>query len=52
MVMNFLSTVLIFEINVSNPSKKERKNKIKTLNCDKVNISFYEIKKKNNNKVK
>ena len=27
--MNFLSAVLIFEINVSNPSKKERKKKNK-----------------------
>ena len=31
MVMNFLSAVLIFEINVSNPSKKERKKKNKDI---------------------
>lgn len=29
--MNFLSAVLMFEINVSNPSKKERKKKNKDI---------------------
>lgn len=40
MVMNFLSRVVIFEINVSNPPREKRKNKRKTLYCDNISTKF------------